>query len=163
RPPYVADSFETLFDLVAEGKVEDAHARLDASGAEPDLVALAKRCLAPRAEDRPAHGGEVAAAVAALRSRVEDRARQAGLERARALVKAAEECKRRRVQLALAASTLALLALAGLGTWWVQHQRAERQLQQERLRSGAEAALAQAQDLRRRFLWKEALAVLEQA
>ena len=67
----------------AQGKVDDCFARLDACGAEPELVALCKRCLAPEPADRPADAGEVAAAVAGLRQAAEERARRAELERRR--------------------------------------------------------------------------------
>lgn len=40
-----------------------AYAKLDACQAEPEVVDLAKRCLAAQAEDRPRNGGEVAAAM----------------------------------------------------------------------------------------------------
>src|SRR5262249_14448451 len=70
----------------------DAHARLAACGAEPELVALCLRCLAPEPDDRPRDAGEVAAAVAALRAAAEEGARRAELDR----VRAAEPGARRR-------------------------------------------------------------------
>ena len=48
-------SAETTRVLAARGKVEDCFARLDACGAEPELVALCKRCLSPE-RDGPAGG-----------------------------------------------------------------------------------------------------------
>jgi hypothetical protein len=123
RPPYVADTAEATRQLAARARLDDTHARLAACGAEPDLVALCLRCLAPEPDDRPRDAGEVAAAVAALRSAAEERARRAELDR----VRAAEQGKRRRVLLA-ASGVVALVLLAGLGAslWQTQQAGAER-------------------------------------
>src|SRR5207249_4574898 len=53
RPPFVADTAESTRVLAARGKLEDCFSHLDGCGAEPDLVALCKRCLAPEKADRP--------------------------------------------------------------------------------------------------------------
>ena len=97
----------------------DARARLAACGAEPELVALCLRCLAPEPDDRPHDAGEVAAAVAALRAAAEDRARRAELDGVRAV----EQSKRRRVQAALVAA-VGLLACGGIGVAGWQEQQA---------------------------------------
>ena len=54
QPPFVGDTAESTRVLAARGKVEACFARLDASGIEPDLVALCKRCLSPERADRQA-------------------------------------------------------------------------------------------------------------
>jgi hypothetical protein len=61
------------------GDVTEAIARLDGCGADADLVGLAKACLAPAPEARPADAGEVAGRV--RRYREEVAARQAQAER----------------------------------------------------------------------------------
>src|SRR5262249_47731031 len=48
RPPFVGASVETTRGLAAKGDLVDCAARLDACAGEPELVALCKRCLAPR-------------------------------------------------------------------------------------------------------------------
>src|SRR5262249_28357883 len=48
-PPYVGRSAEEVRRRAANGDLADALARLDACGADGELVALAKRCLAPEA------------------------------------------------------------------------------------------------------------------
>jgi serine/threonine protein kinase len=57
KPPYVGNTPESTRQLAAQGKLGDAFARLDSCGAEPELVALAKRCLAADKVDRPRRGG----------------------------------------------------------------------------------------------------------
>jgi hypothetical protein len=77
QPPFVGADAESTRQLAARGKTADALARLDACGAEPDLVSLCKRCLATELAERPADAGELADAVAALRRAADERARRA--------------------------------------------------------------------------------------
>jgi hypothetical protein len=143
QPPYVGDTAESVRVQAARGKLEDCFARLDASGAEPELVALCKQCLAFEPADRPADAGAVAAAVAGLRAAADERAQVAQRERAVAVARAVEERRRRRVQLALAASVLALITLGGLSTAYYLQQRTEQAQQQaERDRQRIEQAAA---------------------
>ncbi len=113
EPPFIADTAEAARVLAARGKLDTCFTRLDACGAEPELVALCKRCLSPEVADRPANAGEVARAVAAFRADAERRARQAETDRATAEVKVAEERKRRRVQRVLALAMIGLLVVIG--------------------------------------------------
>jgi serine/threonine protein kinase len=53
----------------AAGDLTDAFARLDACGADAELIALAKQCLAPNPANRPASARAVAVAVTAYRRR----------------------------------------------------------------------------------------------
>ncbi|MFO0846022.1 MAG: serine/threonine-protein kinase [Gemmataceae bacterium] len=119
KPPFAAVSAETIRVQAAQGKVSECFARLDACGADPDLVGLCKRCLCPDPAGRPADAGEVAAAVAGLRQAADERARRAELdkvradgEKAAAELQAEEQRKRRRVQQALALA-LGLIRVAG--------------------------------------------------
>jgi WD40 repeat protein len=120
RPPYLGDTFESVRVQAVRGKLKDCFARLDASAAEPELVALCKKCLAFEPADRPADAGAVAQAVAGLRAAADERARQAELERVRALgeqaaaaARSAERRKRRRVVIG-AAAVLAVAVIGGL-------------------------------------------------
>jgi serine/threonine-protein kinase len=63
RPPYTGTRAEVMARAQA-GDVAQAMERLDCCGADAGVVALAKRCLSPRPEDRPAEAATVAAAVA---------------------------------------------------------------------------------------------------
>ena len=118
KPPYVGETSESVRVQAVRGKLDDCFARLDACGAEPELVALCKRCLAFEPADRPADAGAVAAAVAGLRAAADERARRAELEKVRvegekaaAEARSAERRKRRR----LAAAAAAVLAAAVVG------------------------------------------------
>ena len=66
-------------------------------GSDSELIQLAERCLAPDKADRPADGGEVAAAVASYLSSVQERLQQERLARERQEVRAAEGRRRQRV------------------------------------------------------------------
>lgn len=66
RPTHASDGI--LVDLVtrvADGDYSETFARLDASGADAELIAVAKRCLAPKPADRFADAGEVVNALPA--------------------------------------------------------------------------------------------------
>jgi serine/threonine protein kinase len=109
-PPFAGDTAETARIRAAQGDVADCFTRLDSCGADPELVALCKKCLSPKREDRPADAGQVAKAVGELRTAADERARRAEVERAKAAAEAREQAKRRKFQLALAASLLVLVA-----------------------------------------------------
>jgi predicted ribosomally synthesized peptide with SipW-like signal peptide len=126
QPPYRGADSESTRQLAARAKLDDAFARLDDCGAEPELVALCKRCLAPEKTDRPGDAGEVARAVAALRAAADERARRAELDRVRAETEAREQRRRRRAQLALAVAVGLLLAAGGVFAWWQDRQEAQR-------------------------------------
>jgi len=138
-PPYDGGDAESTRQLAAIAKLDDAFARLDNCGAEPELIALCKRCLATERDGRPRDAGEVARAVADLRAEAERRARQAELDRARAELQAAEQRKRRRVQLALLATAMLLVGSIGAFTWWEDKQAADRRLQDQIAESKREA------------------------
>jgi tetratricopeptide (TPR) repeat protein len=130
QPPFVAETAEAARVKAAQGDVGACFARLEACGADPDLVALCQRCLAPRPEDRPPDAGAVAQAVAALRAAADERARRAELERVQAegeareaLARAAEQRQRRRLLLT-ASAIIALVLFLGLGVSLWQMRRA---------------------------------------
>src|SRR5262245_55059257 len=137
RPPFQADTAEAARVKAAQGDVGECFARLEACGADPDLVALCQRCLAPRPEDRPADAGAVAKAVAALRAAADERARRAELDRVRAeaeareaVARAAAQRQRRRLLLA-AIGVIAAVLLAGLSVSLWQMRRAMQALEAE--------------------------------
>jgi tRNA A-37 threonylcarbamoyl transferase component Bud32 len=143
KPPYQAPDPETMRQLAARAKLDDAFARLDACRAEPELVALCKRCLAAEKTERPTNATEVAQAVAGLRAAAGERARLAEL----AGVRAEEQRKRRRVQATLAVALLGLAAVAGIGvavaSLWQRAEQAKDTA--ESLKGVAETARQQAE------------------
>ncbi len=116
KPPYTGKDAHNVLLKAVRGELDDAFARLDDCGADPELVALCRRCLAFDREERPADGNRVAAEVARIRQAAEERARQAELATAEALVREAEQRKRRRQVLAAAALIALVLAGGVVGT-----------------------------------------------
>jgi serine/threonine protein kinase len=116
KPPYDGTSGREVMARAAAADLAAAAARLDASGAEPDLVALCKRCLAPDPADRPADAAAVAAAVAAYQAGIAERTRRAEVQLHRREVQALEERKRRRVLYWSAGVAVGLLLAGVVGT-----------------------------------------------
>ncbi len=126
KPPYVADDLPALMRLVARGNTDECFQRLDQCGADPELVELAKNCLAFDLGDRPADAGEVADRVKAYLESVENQIKEAEIRRAEEEARTVEERKRLRVILALATMVLLMLAIGGGGWMWNQQQNAQR-------------------------------------
>ena len=142
KPPFLRTDLESTRQQAARAKLDDAFSRLDRCGSERELVALCKRCLSPEQADRPADAGEVARAVAELRSASEERARLAQFDRVRAEAEAREQRKRRRVQLALIAAVGLLLAFA----WYADRQATQRRADADRRDRDEQARLTRNAD-----------------
>ncbi len=132
HPPFEADTVHDTIRRAALGDVAPAYVHLDACAADEQLVSLCKRLLSPRAEDRPRDGKAVADALAAYRIGVEMRLRAAETERVAAEARAVERRKKRRAQIALAASIAIFAGALGLGAWWQDRQSSARRLADER-------------------------------
>jgi serine/threonine-protein kinase len=167
QPPYTG---EDVHRKAARGDQAEAMDRLERCGAEEELIALAKSCLAPEASARPADAGAVADAVTGYLDGVQERLRRAEVERAEAQARAAAEGearaaaqaralaerRARRLTAGLAAAVLALLAAGAGGGLLAQRGAAER-------RQAVESALVKAEGLRQQGRWGEAQAVLGEA
>ena len=116
RPPFVGSTREEIRGQAARGDLTDALRRLDACGAEAELIGLARDCLAAERDERPRNAGEVARRLTAYLAGVQERLRAAELARVEAQARAAEERKRRRLTVALAASVLVTAGVVG-GGW----------------------------------------------
>ena len=176
RPPYSGTIGEQLRVQSLVADQAGALARLAGSGADSELVALTRNCLEAEPARRPRDAGVVAAAVTAYLAGVEERLRQAEVDRAAAQVKAAEERKRRRLTLVLAAALL-LTVLAGGGAYTIVRQ--QRQARQEQTAVLLNQALGQASALHKQArvapidepgqreraaaLWRDALAAADRA
>jgi serine/threonine protein kinase len=111
HPPFAGNSVLETILRASQAELGETLDRLDATGADAELLALCKKCLAAKAADRHTNATELAQAVAAYRAEVEARLLQA--ERDHAAVK--ERRKRRRVQLGLAISVGLLILMGGGG------------------------------------------------
>ena len=126
HPAYTGPTGAELYRKAERADLADALGRLDACGADDELVALVRSCLAVAPKDRPREAGMVLAGLTAYLAGVELRLRKAGLAQAQAEGRAAEERKRRVLTVALAASVLAT-ALVVAGSWiWAVRDRAAR-------------------------------------
>lgn len=115
-PPYIGSSVAAVRRQALIGDHSDAWRRLDACGADAQLIALAKQCMQGEPEDRPRDAGAVATAISEHLAGVQERLRQADIERARAETRRIESLKRRRVLAALALAALSTIAI-GIAAW----------------------------------------------
>jgi tetratricopeptide (TPR) repeat protein len=164
RPAYTGHGAMEILRKAMRGDTADALARLDGCGAEAELIALARDCLAVEPENRPRDAGRVAKRITAYLAGVQERVQAAERERAVAEAKAVEERRRRKLQLGLAGCLVALTAAAGLGTTFYLQQRAARNAMVARVLGEADTllhvALRQPEDL---APWDAALAAVRQA
>jgi serine/threonine-protein kinase len=122
-PAFTGRSSGEIQRKASRGDLNETIERLGACGADPELVALAKDCIASEPEDRPRHAGAVAERITAYRTAVERRLRLAEIACAEEKARAEEATKRARVErdrlrltVALAAATLGMVFL-GSGGW----------------------------------------------
>ncbi len=133
--PYSGHTSREVLKRAATGDLSETLARLDGCGADAELAGLARWCLGPTPDDRPADAGAVAGLVASYRGGVEARLRAAERDKAAAEAKATEGRKRRKVQLALAAAVLLLATAGGAFAWWDDRQAAARDAEQARVKA----------------------------
>jgi serine/threonine-protein kinase len=176
QPPYVGATSAAVRHLALIGDLTATLARLSASGADAELVALARGCLAPLAEERLANAQAVEQALAAYLAGVQEKLRRAELDRAAAALRAVEERKRRRLTAVLAGVALAAVVLTGVCWRWVElaheESRAQTAVQVNHelgraasLRDQARAIPLTDADRRKESaaVWDEALAAAEKA
>jgi serine/threonine protein kinase len=152
QPAFVGTTILESIQLAASGKLDDVYSRLDECGQDPELIAIAKRCMAVDRAERPPDGQAVAAEVAAYRAGVEARLRRSETEKVEALVREGEERKRRK-QLFTAAATVSVTLLAGLTASVWQMRRAI---------IAEQSAVSNAEDARRERDAKEQARLAEQ-
>ena len=170
RPAFTGRSSAEIQDKAAHGEVTDALARLDACGADAELLDLARACLAIEREDRPRDASGVASRLSAYLSGVQERLRAAELARAaesaraeEAQARAAVERSRRRRTAALAASLLAMMGLGIVTFSFIAQVRQARTTALERRLGRAATLLEQARDRPDDLLrWRAADAAVQQ-
>ncbi|MBK8974349.1 MAG: tetratricopeptide repeat protein [Planctomycetes bacterium] len=169
RSPFSGSTADETRRAAAAADLAPARQALAACGAEPDLRDLALRCIDPDPARRPPHGTAVAEAVTAHLASVENRARAAELQLARAETRALEERRRRRLAAALACAVIVIVALGGGGLAWIRSaarlraERAEAQVQQAIERTQAALGAARASDAADVEVWSAALAAAREA
>jgi serine/threonine-protein kinase len=124
HPAFSGRSGADSLRKAAEADLAEAFDRLDACQVDVGLLSLARACLAAEPTDRPRDAREVSSRMTAYLAGVQERLRQAELERVEAQARAAEERKRRRVEVGLVAAVLALVVLGSCG--WFAFDRIER-------------------------------------
>ncbi len=167
-PAFAKRSSSEALRVAGSGDLSGAFARLEGCGADGELIALAKECLAADREGRPRRADAVAARVTAYLAGVQERLRRAELERVQPDARALEERKRRRLAVALAAAVAALAGVVGGGYAWLERQHATRNLAAAQ---GVNEALVRAAAAESRAIgppgdvsaWGEALVQVERA
>ncbi|MFO0798580.1 MAG: tetratricopeptide repeat protein [Gemmataceae bacterium] len=130
QPPFRGENLAGVLIQSLGRDLSDAYARLESCGAEPELVALAKSCVAASPDDRPADAGAVAGRVSTYLDGVKQRLQQAEVGRAKAEARAEGEHRRRVLTLSLAGAVLLVVAGGGVAAWLGQ-QRLARQREDE--------------------------------
>ena len=109
RPPYTGRTTDEVWRQAREADQAMALARLEAVTGAGRLPGLARRCLSPDPTGRPAHAGEVAAAVASAREWAER------VKRGEELSQATDEADRTSRTADRRSRTALALGLGGLG------------------------------------------------
>ncbi len=141
KPPYVAEDGTRVYRMASRGKLEDCFGRLDDSGADPDLIAIAKHCLELEPADRPRDASVLAEKITEYLESVEARLRETEMQRAAESARAVEARKRMRVTIALAVTVLVSLGIGGAGWRSMELKEIERR---EVATSGVNSALSDA-------------------
>lgn len=123
-PPYLGAGAAAVMQQAAQGDLADAYVRLDSCGADPELIKLARACLAARVEVRLPDAAAVAKELSAYLDSMREKLRRAELERAAADLRVVEERKRRRLTVVLATVAVAALVLAVVGWRFIEQTRA---------------------------------------
>jgi WD40 repeat protein len=150
RPPYEGPSEEVKIRAQL-GEVGPARERLHGCGADAALVSLAESCLSKERSERPADAGVVAERVASYLAEVQERLRQAEIERATSEARATAAAERRARRLAWGLAAALLLGLAGTTYFLVQTRQ---QVGEAKAARGKEAeARAQAEKAKDDLEW----------
>jgi serine/threonine-protein kinase len=157
QPPYAGEAIAEVYHQAQQGDLSGARSRLEACGADGELVRLAQHCLAADAAARPRDAGAVARALMAHLNSVQERLRQAEMERAAAQARAKAERKARRWTVIAAAAVLAVVSLGGgAALWWFQQVEVAKRQVTSLLDEHIEPMVREGK-------WPEALAVASRA
>jgi tetratricopeptide (TPR) repeat protein len=149
QPPYTGAKTDVMRQAF-KPHLRPAYARLEACGADAELIGLARDCLSADPNDRPKDASVVEKRLTDYLASVEERLRQAELDRAAAEARAKEAVltrqqaeKARRLTLLVAASAgLLLLALLAAGFFAWRHSEARQKILADTLDRAFTAALS---------------------
>ena len=158
NPAFTGRTPDEIQRKAARGDLAVAFSRLDACGADHELVALAKACLSPDRDARPRDAGEIARSIGIYRAGVDERLRAAEISRSAEAARAEEalrtaqaaqaqvtaERKARRLTAALTALILILGVVLGGAAFRVTQQRQVRQSRLDQVLSEAQVLRARA-------------------
>jgi eukaryotic-like serine/threonine-protein kinase len=155
-PPLEGEGTEVVASCAA-GLFGPALERLDGSGEDPVLIAVAKQCLAVNPNDRPTDAVEVATRIAHFRAEADTRAKELERKQTQAAILQSEVIKRRRVW-SLCVATVILVLSGGVAISLLQLQRVRNaelattvqllETNQQKERAEAQQKLAVAEKLR---------------
>jgi serine/threonine-protein kinase len=126
KAPYVDEDRRRVVEMASQAELDPARARIEASGAAPELIKLCISCLAPSRMARPRNAEDLANRIHDFLSSTEERAQEAR-------VKAVEERRRRHLAVVLGATIVLALVSIGGAYLWLETQRAGRVAETERL------------------------------
>ena len=126
---------EGLVQAAATGNIEFSISQLKKTNVDDELVNLCRDCLQSEPTVRPADGGVVADRVSEYLLSVQQRLKQAELDRSRAELAAEEERKRRRLSTMLVGTILTALVLGSIGYSWFQFDARKKKEANDRTRA----------------------------
>ncbi|MFO0906683.1 MAG: protein kinase [Pirellulales bacterium] len=174
QPPYVGTDGTMVYRQASRGKLNDAFARLDACGADAELIALTKHCLELEPQNRPGNAGVLAERVTGYLESVETKLHETELAKVDAQVRAEELRRRQKLSYSAGAAIAASLLIGMTASVW-QMKRAERETvratkaEQEavatvdELRATAPAFAEQARGMAAKEQYADAIAKLDYA
>lgn len=127
-PPYGGDTRSEILLRATKGWIEDARRRLIECRCDPALIELTSRCLDPDATRRPRDASDVAIALQNHLASLEERARAAEVESAKARAAVVHEKRARRLTQLLAAAALLAIVVPALLLYFAdraKHRRRE--------------------------------------
>jgi tetratricopeptide (TPR) repeat protein len=157
KPPYVGPTVEDLMRQASNAELGGAYARLDACGADAELIALARACLSAEPNNRPENASAVEERLTGYLASVQERLEQAKVAEAEARARTeqeeqtrrlaeqkaeAERQARRRTQWFAASAALFLLALVGTGYFFWRDSEARQKILADTLDRALTAAMS---------------------
>jgi eukaryotic-like serine/threonine-protein kinase len=145
QPPYVGADATAVFRQASRGKLSDCLARLEACGADADLIMLTKHCLELEPKDRPRDASVLAERVSGYLQSVETKLRETELARVNTQVRSEELRRRQKLAFAAGAAIATSLVIGIAASVW-QAVRADHEA--TRARSAEQRAVATLDELR---------------